>query len=139
MNVSPKKIARGNLVVPSKLDAGMALFEILKACREYINVREENQTKRTAIAAQAGIELERIRSQERVVMSYLELTFSERSANFKALFNALERAGDAGDATTMAATLEAVIALAKQSPLADVANLDQVKRALDDPNHVFTI
>ncbi len=44
-----------------------------------------------------------------------------------------------GDATAANTALQGIVDLAKSSPLADMGNLTQVRKALDDPAHVWEL
>ena len=44
-----------------------------------------------------------------------------------------------GDGTAATAALQGIVDLAKSSPLADIGDLTQVRKALDDPDHVWEL
>lgn len=44
-----------------------------------------------------------------------------------------------GDGTTATTALQGIVDLAKSSPLADIGDLSQVRKALDDPEHVWDL
>ncbi|ADU49573.1 hypothetical protein [Intrasporangium calvum] len=123
--------------VASGLDAFVALNNIVEATREYLVVREEATVKRREIDAYERLELDRIAAAERVLKDYFRQAFAERAQNVEALLVRYDQAIERGDATLAQAALSGVVDIAKTSPLADLGDLGQVRKALDDPDHVW--
>ncbi len=127
----------GNLA--SGVNAFGALNNIVEATREYFLVREQEETKRASIHTYERLELGRIAAAEAVLKDYFRLTFAERERNVDALFKRYDDAIERGDAQLAQAALTGVVDLAKSSPLADLGDLSQVRKALDDPDHVWDL
>ncbi|MGE5765368.1 MAG: hypothetical protein ACM3ZF_16325 [Mycobacterium leprae] len=89
-----------------------ALADLIDAVSEYGRIREEERTKRRAIAAYEKIELERIRAAEAILSDYFVHVFHERSSTFDALFARLDQAAEADDSKTVSETLGAIVAIA---------------------------
>ncbi|MBW4602487.1 MAG: hypothetical protein KME29_23705 [Calothrix sp. FI2-JRJ7] len=68
-------------------------------------------------------------------MGYLDRSFDERAKNFHALFTIVDSAIASGNNEQLAFTLNSITELAKSSPFKDLANLNNVRAALDDPDH----
>ena len=116
-----------------------ALHNLVDAVSEYGRIREEERTKRRAIAAYEQVELERIRAAERILSDYFVHVFHERSSTFDALFARLDQAAEADDSRTVSETLGAIIVIAQKSPLVDLADLSKLRAALHDRDHVWQL
>jgi hypothetical protein len=137
-----KKPLSGEVLAPAaKLvpgaDAFSALNNMVKATSDYLTIREEQRARRTEIDAYRELEVERIHAAQAVLTSYFEQVFAERASNFKELLSRFDAATEAGDAHAMSTTMSAVVALAQQSPLADLGDLAQLRNALDDPKQIW--
>ncbi len=129
--------AKGRTGTP--LDALAALNAMVNSVTEFGRVREQERTKRVAVTAYADLERQRIQAASSVLSDYFEKTFAERRNNFDALFTRLDAATEAGDASSMAASLDALVKIAQTSPLADLGDLGQIRKALDDADHVWDL
>lgn len=115
------RIARSELVnstsaIPSA-DALAALHEIVAAAREYSRIREEEQTKRTAITAAEHVQVDRIHAAEQILRLYFERVFAERAQTTDEMFVRLDRAMDGGDPQMVHAVVRGIVDLAQASPL----------------------
>ena len=61
------------------------------------------------------------------------------STTIDGLFRHLDGAMTSGDSAAAATALQGIVDLAKSSPLAAMGDLTQVRRALDDPDHVWEL
>lgn len=120
------------------MDAFTALNNMFTATSDYLKIREQEQTKRAQIDTYATLERERIRAAEAVLRNYFEQVFAERDSNFRELLSRFDQATEGGDAQAMSHAMSAVVALAQRSPLADLGDLGQLRKALDDPDHRWT-
>ncbi len=121
------------------VDALSALNNVVDGTLELLRVREEERTKRAKIDAYATVEVARIKGAESVLRQYFEQVFAERSKTIDGLFEHLDDAMTRGDGTAATAALQGIVDLAKSSPLADIGDLNQVRKALDDPDHVWEL
>lgn len=103
--------------VPSA-DALAALNEIVAAAREYNRIREEEQTKRAAIAAAEHVQVDRIHAAEQILRLYFERIFAERAQTTEEMFARLDQAMDSGDPQMVHAVVRGIVDLAQASPLA---------------------
>lgn len=115
------RIVRGELVnstsaIPSA-DVLAALHELVAAAREYSRVREEEQTKRTAIRAAEHVQVDRIHAAEQILRLYFERVFAERAQTTDEMFVRLDRAMDGGDPQMVHAVVRGIVDLAQASPL----------------------
>lgn len=120
-------------------DALGALNNVIDGARDYLRLREEERTKRAIIDAYATVEVARIHEASSLLKHYFEQVFAERSTTIDGLFRHLDVAMTSGDETATTAALEGIVNLAKASPLADIGDLSQVRKALDDPDHVWEL
>ena len=121
------------------LDAFGALSTIVDATAAYLKLREEQRTKRATIDAYKKRETERIKSAESVLKAYFEHVFAERAHTITELFTRLDEATARGDDAVVAGTLTAIVDVARSSPLAAAGDLGQLRKALDDPDHVWEL
>lgn len=138
---------QGKVVKPSKLlgkagsamDAFSALNNMVEATREYFVVREQETTKRAEIATYEKLELSRISAAESVLKDYFRSAFAERAQNVEALLTRYDQAVERGDVQAAQLALAGVVDIAKTSPLSDLGDLGQIRKALDDPDHVWDL
>lgn len=121
------------------LDGFNALNDIVGAAREYLNLHEVESTKRANIEAAGKAEVARIKAAERVLRDYFERVFAERKSNFDALFGSLDAAIAKGDGQTVTSVLNSIVDIAKQSPIAELGDLSEVRALLRDPDTVWEI
>lgn len=127
----------GNALAAIKPD--LALETIITSYAEYKQIVSQEKTKREQIRAWRDVELERIRAQEELLLTYLECTFDERKANFAKFFDVLDHAVETEDVSVINTTLESITALARTSPFKDIATVAQVRQVLDAPDGGFTL
>jgi len=116
-----------------------ALNNLVDGTVGYLRLREEEQTKRARIDAYTTVEVTRIQQASAILERYVERVFAERSATSGGLFRHLDDAVARGDGTAATTAVQGIVDLAKSSPLADVGDLSQVRKALDDPDHVWEL
>jgi septal ring factor EnvC (AmiA/AmiB activator) len=112
-----------------------SLQETVSAYTNYLKIAEEEKTKRRDIEAWEKTIIAQINAQRDLLIGYLERSFDERAINFRALFTVVDSAISSGNNEQLALTLNSITELAKSSPFKELANLNQVRAALDDPNH----
>ena len=130
--------AAGKAALPS-FDALGALNNVVDGTLDYLRQRDEQRTKRASIETYATVEVTRIREASSLLKGYFEQVFAERSATIDGLFRHLDGAMTSGDSTAAATALQGIVDLAKSSPLAAMGDLAQVRKALDDPDHVWEL
>ena len=99
-------------------DAIAALKEIVSAAREYGRIRQQEQTKRAAIAAAEHVQVDRIHAAAEILRLYFERAFAERAHTSEEMFTRLDQAMDSGDPQMVHAVVRGVVDLAQSSPLA---------------------
>lgn len=99
---------------------------------DYLNIAEQEKTKREMIANWKEVSLEKIAAQKQFLMQYLDKTFEERKENFSHFFNALDKGIESGNIEIVNAALNGIVDLAKTSPLK--AEVSQVLAAIDNTN-----
>ena len=107
--------------------------------KDYLVIAEQEQTKRAQIKSDSKIELARIEAIRATFEKFLDRSFDERRRNFEDLFVLVKGSIDRGDLKVLESTLNAVVELAKVSPLAEAKSLASLRSAMDDPDHEFTI
>lgn len=121
------------------INPDLALETIITSYVEYKQVVSQEKTKREQIRAWRDVELERIRAQEELLLTYLECTFDERRANFAKFFDVLDHAVETEDVGVITTTLESITTLAQASPFKDIATVAQVRQVLDAPDGSFSL
>lgn len=115
--VRPDEVISKSATIPNA-DALAALHEMVAAAREYGRIREEEQTKRAAIAAAEHVQVDRIHAAENILRLYFERVFAERAQTSDEMFARLDRAMDSGDPQMVHAVVRGIVDLAQSSPLA---------------------
>lgn len=110
--------AEAKSLLALNVDAFAALKELVTAASEYGRIREEEQTKRAAIAAAEHVQIDRIQTAERILRLYFERVFAERKQTSDEMFARLDRAMDSGDPQVVHAVVRGIVDLAQNSPLA---------------------
>lgn len=132
--MSVKKIKDFTL---QNINPAESLQQMVSAYTEYLTIAEQEGTKRRNIEAWENESITRINAQRDVLMTYLERSFDERADNFRALFDVVDNALVSGDNEQLALALNSITEIAKSSPFKELANLNSVRAALNDPNHVW--
>lgn len=112
------KVVRSKFAPIPNADAFAALKEIVAAAREYGRIRQEEQTKRAAIAAAEHVQVDRIHSAEKILRLYFERVFAERAQTSGEMFVRLDQAMVSEDTQMVHAVVRGIIDLAQSSPLA---------------------
>ncbi|BAQ64737.1 hypothetical protein [Geminocystis sp. NIES-3709] len=120
-------------------NANLVFDEMIEVIKEYLKTREIEETKRVEIKAIENITIQEIKAKREILIKYLELSFDERSNNFKRLFDTVDSAISSHDNQVLALTLHSIIELAKSSPFKDLVNLSNVQLALKDSDHIWEL
>lgn len=114
------------------------LREMVAAYTDYMKVAEVERTKRREIDAWEKTTIAQINAQRDFLIQYLDRSFDERAANFRALFSVVDLALVSGRNDQLASALHSITEIAKSSPFKELANLASVQAALGDPDHEWT-
>lgn len=96
---------------------------LLDAHSDYKKTVQLETTKREAIVAWRDTRIKDLENRRAVLESYLTYSFSERRDTIEAFFQRLDRGIDEGNDHLISEALNGIVAIAKQSPLADVDKL----------------
>lgn len=132
--MSLKKIKTFGL---QNLNPAESLQQMVSAYTEYLAIAEVERTKRRDIEAWEKEAITRINAERDLLITYLDRSFDERAENFRSLFGVVDNALLSGDNEKLALALNSITEIAKSSPFKDLANLNNVRAALNDPNHVW--
>jgi hypothetical protein len=134
-----KKVLEGKVIPSAKaagplsaLDGLNALKQVVDAARECWVVHEQESSKRARIRAYEQTEVARIRAAEGVLKNYFEQVFAERRGLYEDLFARLDQAMAADNGEAVHAVLRGIVDVAKTSPIADMGDLGEIRKALDD-------
>lgn len=117
--------------VSNALDAKSAFQGLMDSYSDYQKTKQREMTNREAIRADRDITLARIKSQKEVLELYLKETFKERRDVLNQMFKALDKGLETGDIDVINSSLGGIIAVAKESPLAQAR---QMLVDVKDPN-----
>ncbi|WP_199489327.1 hypothetical protein [Micromonospora craniellae] len=123
----------------SAADALSALKQLISVSREVIEIHEIESTKRERLRTYRATEVERIKASERVLRDYFDRIFAERREQNQVLFDGLRQAREAGDVAAMQTFVGGIVEVARISPLAQIGDLADLRRAMDDPDTVFQL
>ncbi len=116
-----------------------ALTELVGAAHDCVVTMAQEKTKQTRLTAYRDTEVAKIKTAESILKKYFDNVFAERRANIDGLFNKLDRALDSGDPQVVNQMVNAIVDIAKSSPLADLGDLTRIRAALDDPDQVWEL
>jgi hypothetical protein len=134
-SISSETLASGIKGITTPGEALSVVDDLIKMTGEVEKFREGQQTKRTAIDAEKEVTLAKLQAQKELFLEYLDKTFDERKQHFKKYFDVIDDALAKGNTQQLAMGLNSVNELAKSTPFKDLANIDQVGKALEDKNH----
>lgn len=97
-----------------------ALTQIVGAASDYGKIRQQELTKREAIAAIERSELRRLQAAETTLRLYFDMVFAERAKTNEELFARLDQAVESGDPQMVHAVVRGIVDLAQTSPLKDL-------------------
>ena len=137
--VSNGKKASGLAKGVAGMDALNALNTMVDGTLDYLRLREEERTKRAKLDVYEKTELRKIEAAEAVLKDYFRQAFAERKQNTDELFARYDAAIERGDADSAHLALQGVIDIAKSSPLNDLGDLGQIRKALDNDQHVWEL
>lgn len=103
---------------PSPAMAADAFQSLQTAFFDYKKTVAVEQTKRLDISARRDVELGKIQAQKEILELYLKESFKERSKQIEGLFLALDKGIDCGNMEVVGAAMSSIVAIAKESPLA---------------------
>lgn len=112
--------------------------QLISAYTDYLKIAEQEKTKRRAIEAWETERLADINSLREVIISYLNQSFDERAKIFCSLFEVVDSAISSGNNEQLGLTLNSITEVAKSSPFKELANLANIRAALDNPDHEWT-
>jgi hypothetical protein len=141
----PGEPLEGKVVPPrgktgiTALDGFRALQQVVEGARECFLVHEEEKSKRVRLDAYQRVEVERIRAAESVLKSYFNEVFRERRSVLEDMFVRLDTAMEKDDGQAIHDVLRGIVDVAQSSPIADLGDLGQIRRALDDPDHEWEL
>ena len=121
------------------LDGFQALQEIVEGARQCVLVYQEEKSKRARLDAYQRVEVERIRAAESVLKTYFAEVFKERARLYDDMFLRLDTAMEKNDGQAVHDVLRGIVDVARSSPIADLGDLGQIRRALDDPDHEWEL
>jgi hypothetical protein len=120
-------VVKGNpAMAPAKV--AEALGTLVSAARDYAKTREEENTKRLAIAARLQTELARIQCDTETLQLAIQNTFQLRTTTAEGLLKAFDHAHEQGDHTTSLKALDALVGLASDCPLKALADFHRARQ-----------
>ena len=134
--IVPAKVKDVVVAAVGELSAADAMAALTKLV-EAVKVHEVESTKREKLRVYEKTEVARINASKEVLKDYFDRVFAERDATYTKFFESLDVALESGDVAAMQTVVGGIVEVARQSPLANLANLAELRAALDDPNTVF--
>lgn len=114
------------------VNAAASSFQMLvEAHYQYKTTVQVEKTKRAAISAWRDTKVLELNNQKEILELYLKESFKERAKSIEGFFNALDKGIASGNDHLIDQSLGAILAIAKQSPLAEA---EKLMMAMRDPN-----
>lgn len=120
-------------------DVQNALNALSTVAADTIRYAEEQETKREEIRAMRDTAIAQVSAMRDVVQTYLEKSFDERASLFAEQFKCVDAALRSGDNEMLSISLNSINALAASSPFKNLADLNNVTKALTDSNTEWDI
>ncbi len=134
------KVVRDKAVdVDASINALSTLNNIVNGVRECFVIHEQESTHRARLQTYESTEFQRIKAGQELLSRYLDSEFGERKELYSQLFERLDVAIEHGDGETAHAALRGIVDIARDSPLASLGDLGQVRALLDDPDVVWDL
>ncbi|MEU6020828.1 hypothetical protein [Micromonospora sp. NBC_01739] len=121
------------------VDALSALNLIVGVVRDVVQNHQTESTRREFLRTYRETEVARIKASQDALRDYFDQVYAERRDIHQRLFASLDQALEAGDVGAVQAVVGGIVEVARTSPLADVGNLIDLKRAMDDPSTVWQL
>jgi trehalose/maltose hydrolase-like predicted phosphorylase len=134
--IVPAKVKEAFVAVVSEVSAADALMALTKII-DVVKVHQVEATKREKLRVYETTEVARINASKEVLKDYFDRVFKERESTYKKFFESLDVALESGDAAAVQIVVGGIVEVARQSPLANLGNLAELRAALDDPDTVF--
>lgn len=134
-----------NVIVGKVVSAGKQAtpaanpMEALSQIVDCVKTIQCEGTKRKRLSTYEATEIARIKAAESVLHDFLAEAFRERRKNFDEMFLRLDAALESGDGESAAVVVRGIVDIARESPLANMGDLGQIRAALDDPNQVWEL
>ena len=109
-----------------------AISALTQVSNETIQYVAEQETKREEIRSKRDVAIERIHAMSDNIKLYLEKTFDERSSIFAKQFECVDAALRDGNTEMLALTLNNINSLAASSPFKNLADINQVQKAVGE-------
>ena len=116
-----------------------ALNALSAVATDTIRYAEEQETKREEIRAMRDAAIAQVNAMRDVVQTYLEKSFDERASLFAEQFKCVDAALRSGDNEMLSVSLNSINTLAASSPFKNLADLNNVQKALTDSNTEWDI
>ncbi len=136
-NLTSKLLDVGLSAINNPKEALEVVTTLVYAASEVRKFQELQITKRVEIDSVRQQALAKIDLQKALLMGYLEKTFDERKDIFKQQFKVVDDALAKGNIQQLALGLDSINKLATSSPFKDLASIENIGSALDNPNTVW--
>lgn len=120
-------------------DAISALNQLMDLVNKSVQVHETESTKREQLRAYRETEVARIKYSRKILKEYFDRIFEERRETHQRLFASLDLALESGDIPAMQTIVGGIVEVAKTSPLLNIGDIGELRRAMDDPKAVFEL
>lgn len=134
--IVPTKVKEVFVAAVSEVSAADALMALTKII-DVVKVHQVEATKREKLRVYEVTEVARINASKEVLKEYFDRVFTERESTYKKFFESLDSALQSGDSAAVQIVVGGIVEVARQSPLANLGNLAELRAALDDPDTVF--
>ena len=116
-------LKKGSIIKAPPTAALDSFRMLVDAHNDYQKTVQIETTKREAIAAWRDVRIRDLENRRAILESYLTNSFAERRDLIQGFFERLDRGIDEGNDHLISEALGGIVAIAKQSPLADVEKL----------------
>lgn len=119
-----------DLIKNNPQDGFNFLNNVVNSVQDIIKTHDTERTKRESINANKEIAIAKIKSTEKIILSYLERSFDERSNIFKKQFEIIDNAIEKNNLEQLALSLQAINSLAASSPFKALTDIRSTREML---------
>ncbi len=119
-----------------KVVSAVNVLAVVTEAVEYLNTRQEEQTKREYIWAKRAAIVTELNNEKEVVLSYFEHRFAERKGALEQFYSLLHRAVDTGNDQQLQTALNGTLGIIQENPLKDFA---EFRKNMSDPDFVLEV
>lgn len=116
--------------------SAQAAMGIISAAIKYMQIHEEESTRREYIRAKSDALVAALNNERDVILAYFEYRFAERRSALDEFYVLLRSSVDSGDTTRLQVALAGILGIIQDNPLGELA---EFREKWADPNFAIEL